>query len=76
MMSLNILIVKESISIHDSADLVGKIANLFPNIIPTAIAKTKSTSTSVMESLNEEINQSSVTHVQTNSTNFSLPFLC
>ena len=44
--------VKESISIHDSADLVGKTANSFPNIIPTAIVETKSTSTFVMESLN------------------------
>ena len=76
MMSLNILIVNESISIHDSADLVGKVANSFPNIIPIAIAKTKSTSTSIMESLNGEINQSSVTHMQTNSTNLSLSFLC
>ena len=42
--------VKESISIHDSADLVGKTAISFPNIILIAIAKTKSTSTSVMES--------------------------
>ena len=42
--------VKESISIHDSADLVGKTTNSFPNIIPTTIAETKSTSTSVMES--------------------------
>ena len=41
--------VKESISIHDSADLVGKTAISFPNIILIAIAKTKSTSTSVME---------------------------
>ena len=47
--------VKESISIHDSADLVGKIANSFPNIIPTTIAETKSTSTSVIESLNRGI---------------------
>ena len=42
--------VKESISIHDSVDLVGKTASLFPIIMPTAIAETKSTSTSVMES--------------------------
>ena len=42
--------VKESISIHDSADLVGKTASSFPIIIPTATAETKSTSTSVMES--------------------------
>ena len=47
--------VKESISIHDSVDLVGKTANSFPNIIPTTTAKTKSTSTSVMESLNRGI---------------------
>ena len=46
----SVIAVKESISIHDSADLVGKTASSFPNIIPTAIAETKSTSTSVMES--------------------------
>ena len=44
--------VKESISIHETTDLMGKITNSLPNITPTAIAKTKSTSTSVMESLN------------------------
>ena len=47
--------VKESISIHDSVDLVGKTANSFPNIIPTSIVNTKSTSTSIMESLNKGI---------------------
>ena len=35
--------VKESISIHDSADLVGKIANSFPNIIPNSFTNTKLT---------------------------------
>ena len=42
--------VKESISIHDSVDLVGKTASSFPIIIPTATAETKSTSSSIMES--------------------------
>ena len=67
--------VKESISIHETTDLMGKITNSLPNITPTAIAKTKSTSTSVMESLNRGNQSSNMTHLQTNSTNLSLSFL-
>ena len=44
--------VKERTSIPDSANFVGMTASSLPNINPTATAKTKSTSTSIMESLN------------------------
>ena len=49
--------VKERTSIPDSASFVGMTASSLPNINPTATAKTKSTSTSIMESLNR-VNQS------------------
>ena len=49
--------VKERTSIPDSATFVGMTASSLPNINPTATAKTKSTSTSIMESLNR-VNQS------------------
>ena len=49
--------VKERTSIPDSANFVGMTASSLPNINPTATAKTKSTSTSIMESLNR-VNQS------------------
>ena len=49
--------VKERTSIPDSASFVGMTASTLPNINPTATAKTKSTSTSIMESLNR-VNQS------------------
>lgn len=41
--------VKERTSIPDSATFVGMTASSLPNINPTATAKTKSTSTSIME---------------------------